>query len=111
MPHPFSAGENRMLNDTNDALGGGGSLTDQIRQIAVTGISRYVDGELSRKYPLTSGDRNITLDAEGDARPSSAPGSVPQIGAAFLSYLQDPRVLLVGAAVVASLALFFVLRK
>lgn len=100
-----------LIPDVADSLGGGGSLADSIRALAVTGLSRAIDGELSRKYPLTAGEQNRTVDADGKVRPVGAPGARPTAGAAFAGFIQNPTVMLVGVAVVASLALFFVLRK
>lgn len=58
----------------NDALGGGGSIWGSLGNIAVNGLSRAVDGALSKKYPLTSQNEIATTDAFGNVRAKGAPG-------------------------------------
>jgi len=100
-----------LIPDTADVLGGSGSILEQLQGIAVGGLSRYVDGELSKKFPLTSGQDQRTLDAQGRSRPLTAPAKPASAGAAFVGFLQNPNVVIVGVAVAAALALFFVVRK
>lgn len=96
---------------TNDALGGAGSLSDALRGIALNGLSRAIDGYAAKKYPLTYFNEPNAVDAEGNVRPRSAPGTPVTTGEAAKAALTNPLVIGVGVAVLASVALFFVLRK
>ena len=100
-----------VVPQTSDALGGGGNLAANLRGIIVGGLSRAIDGELSKKYPLTSFNERETVGAGGAVRPASAPASPGSAFDAVKGALQNPMVIGIGVAIVASLALFIALRK
>ena len=103
----------------NDALGGAGSIggsssnpfKDAVAAIAVTGLSRAVDGFLSKKFPLTSFNETETVNASGTVTPASAPSSGAGAGAGFAAAISNPVVIAVGVSLIAAVALFFALRR
>jgi len=95
----------------NDALGGAGSLLGDLRTIAVNGISRVVDGKLSKKYPLTAFNENVAVNTAGEAKPAGAPAKDASAAGAALDALKNPVVIAVLVSVAASVLLFFVLRR
>lgn len=95
----------------NDALGGGGSILQDLRVIAVNGLSRVIDGKLSRKYPLTSFNEKIVENTAGEKKPAGAPAKDTSAADAALDVLKNPVVIAVIVSVAASLLLFFVLRR
>lgn len=99
------------VNQT-DALGGEGSLAAGVRGIAVNGLSRLVDGYMSKKYPLTSLNETYGIEGGGayeatnrQARPRSAPQG--GLGASLTS----PVVLAVGGVLLVGLVLVVALRR
>lgn len=104
---------------TNDALGGAGSVggapgssfKEALQAIAVGGISRLVDGALSKKYPLTSFNEGDAVNARGEITPAGAPAAEGTATEGFLSALRNPYVIGVGVALIAALALFAALRR
>lgn len=95
----------------NDAAGGAGSISQQLLGIAVNGISRYVDGRLSAKYPLTSFNERETLNAAGQVKPASAPQQNVAATDKVASVLQNPYV--IGGVIAAAVAVIvaFAVRK
>jgi hypothetical protein len=100
----------------SDALGGEGSLSAGVRSIAVNGLSRLVDGYLSRKYPLTSLNENYAIEGGGAYEATNAPGkprSAPQPGSKIGAgtSLSSPVVLAVGGVLIVALVLVVALRR
>lgn len=95
----------------NDALGGAGSLGRGLQVLAVNGLARIIDGSLSKKYPLTSFNEKVAVNTAGEVRPAGAPAKDTSAAAAAFDALKNPVVIAVGVSVVASLLLFFVLRR
>ena len=84
---------------TNDAAGGAGSLLQSIVGLAVNGVSRALDGELSKRYPLASFNETATLDATGTVKPASAPSKDSSTLEKTTGALNNPYVIAVGSAV------------
>lgn len=99
-----------MAIQQNDAAGGAGSISQQLLGIAINGISRSVDGHLSKKYPLTSFNETLTYDTTGTLRPSSAPQKDVPATETAKTYLSNPIVIAVTASVGISIVLFVLLR-
>lgn len=99
-----------MAIQQNDAAGGAGSLTQALLGVAVNGLSRAIDGHLSKKYPLTSFNETLTYDSTGTLRPSAAPQRDVAATETAKSYLSNPVVIAVAASVGISLVLFIVLK-
>lgn len=95
----------------NDALGGSGSILQSLQVLAVNGLSRVIDGKLSRKYPLTSFNENVAVNTAGEAKPAGAPAKDASAAGAALDALKNPVVIAVVVSVAASLLLFFVLKR
>lgn len=103
----------------NDALGGAGSIggspsnpfKDALQAIAVGGLSRVIDGELSRRYPLTSFNEGNAIGAAGNVTPRAAPAEETSATAGIFAALRNPYVIGTGIALVAGLALIFALRR
>lgn len=74
----------------NDAAGGAGSIAQGLLGIAVNGLSRGIDGYLSRKYPLTSFNETLTYDATGQLRPGSAPQRDITATESLVGILENP---------------------
>lgn len=87
----------------NDAAGGAGSLKSDLLGIFVNGLSRVVDGKLSQKYPLTSFNDNVTVNAAGDIKNANAPQADPTSFAAVKPILSNPYVIAGGVALVVTL--------
>lgn len=96
---------------TNDAAGGAGSLTQQILGVAVNGISRAADGYLSRKFPLTSFNENLTYDANGNPRPASAPQTNVSATERVSGMLSNPTVVTALGVAVVGIAIYLLVRK
>lgn len=100
------------LVDTTDALGGTGSIPDNLRQIATQGLSRLIDGVLSRKYPLSSFNESQAQDASGNLVPKSAPQTQVNASRTFMELISQPAVLVgVGAVIVVGVLAFAISRK
>ena len=103
----------------NDALGGAGSIggpasnpwKDALQAIAIGGLSRVVDGELSRRYPLTSFNEGSVTTPAGDLAPRAAPATEESATAGILNALRNPYVIATGVALIAGVALIFALRR
>lgn len=95
----------------NDALGGSGSILQDLRVLAVSGLSRAIDGQLARKFPLTSFNENVVVNTAGEVRPKGAPAKDASAAGAALDALKNPVVIAVIVSVAASLLLFFVLKR
>jgi hypothetical protein len=85
----------------NDSTGGAGSLLGSILGIAVNGLSTAVDGELSKKYPLTSMNENLSVDAFGNLRPTGAPQNSVSFGQQVAGILTSPVGVALGVAFLA----------
>lgn len=99
-----------MAIQQNDAAGGAGSLTQALLGIAVNGLSRAIDGHLSKKYPLTSFNETLTYDTEGNLRPGSAPMRDVSATEYAKVQLSNPVVIAVAASVGISLVIFVLLK-
>lgn len=99
-----------MAIQQNDAAGGAGSLAQSLLGVAVNGLSRAIDGHLSKKYPLTSFNETLTYDTTGNLRPSSAPQRDVAATETAKSYLSNPVVIAIAASVGISVVLFVILR-
>lgn len=103
----------------NDALGGAGSIggassnpfKDALQAIAVGGLSRAVDGYLSRKFPLTSFNEGAAVNATGETTPRAAPAAEESATAGIFNALRNPYVIGTGIALLAGIALIFALRR
>lgn len=93
---------------TNDAAGGAGSLVQGLLGIAINGLSRAVDGKLSQKYPLTSFNENVTVNAEGEVKPRSAPAANVKATSVAAGILSNPVVMSVAAVVGLGIVAFIV---
>lgn len=100
-----------MQIQTNDALGGGGSLPQQLQGVVVGGLSRLVDGYLSKKYPLTSFNDTATVTAKGDLQPRSVAAQEPTARDKAAEFLRSPAFLIGAAALVGVAVLALILRK
>lgn len=96
---------------TNDAAGGSGSLTQSLLGIALNGLSRTVDGALSKRYPLTSFNETETYDVYGNPLPSSAPQTGVKATQKAVGFFQQPIVIGISVAVAVSLGLILILRR
>lgn len=92
-----------MAIQQNDAAGGAGSLAQGLLGIAVNGLSRVIDGSLSKKYPLTSFNENLVYNADGQIKPRSAPQANVTATEKFAGLTSNPMFLVGGAAVVLTL--------
>lgn len=92
-----------MAIQQNDAAGGAGSLAQGLLGIAVNGLSRVIDGSLSKKYPLTSFNENLVYNAEGQIKPRSAEQANVTATEKFSGLTSSPAFLIGGAAVVLTL--------
>lgn len=99
-----------MAIQQNDASGGAGSIAQQLLGVAVNGLSRAIDGHLSKKYPLTSFNETLTYDSTGTLRPSAAPQKDVPATETAKTYLSNPVVVAVGVSVGISVVLFVLLR-
>lgn len=99
-----------MAIQQNDAAGGAGSIAQQLLGVAVNGLSRAIDGHLSKKYPLTSFNETLTYDSTGTLRPSAAPQKDVPATETAKTYLSNPVVVAVGVSVGISVVLFVLLR-
>lgn len=95
----------------NDAAGGAGSLLTALQNIAINGVSRAVDGALSKKYPLTSFNDGQTVNAEGEVKPRAAPQTNVSATTTIAGALNNPVVIGAGVAIVAAIVVVLVLRK
>lgn len=100
----------------SDALGTSGSIEDGLAGIALNGLSRTVDGVLSRKYPLSSFNEPYAYEGGGQFEagapdgylvPRSAPARGGVIQSASIPWLQNPLVW-GGAAAVALIAVIII---
>ncbi len=95
-----------------DALGGGGSITPNLRDIATLGLSRIIDGHFARKYPLASFNDTGAVNTQGQLRPGAAPGSMPTgAGASLAGLLSNPTAVAIGVAAAIAILVVFVVRK
>lgn len=99
------------LVDATDALGGTGSIPTNLRDIATNGLSRFIDGYLSRKYPLTSFNEAQAVDSYGNPVTKGAPQTPVSPVNTLSGILSMPIVWGVGFAVLATLGLIIVARK
>lgn len=97
-----------MAIQQNDAAGGAGSLTSSLLGIAVNGLSRAIDGTLAKKFPLTSFNENLTVNAQGETKPASAPQANVTATQTAAGLLANPFVLAGGAAVLVTLIIVVV---
>ena len=100
-----------MLADYTDSLGGGGSLMDSLQSIATNGLSRAIDGYLSKEYPLTSFNENQAVDAYGNPLPVGAPQTAISSATTFSQILKQPVVLGVLGAVALTVVVLVVARR
>lgn len=96
---------------TQDALGGSGSIADALKLIAVNGLARAVDGYASKKYPLTSFNETLTVNAEGEVKPSSAPQANISATQSLRSFFANPFTLAIGGAAIIGLIVLVAVRK
>lgn len=96
---------------TQDALGGSGSIADALKLIAVNGLARAVDGYASKKYPLTSFNETLTVNAEGEVKPSSAPQANVSATQSLRSFFSNPVTLAIGGAAFITVLVILVTRK
>lgn len=100
-----------MLADFTDALGGTGSISDSLQAIATNGLSRALDGYLSKKYPLTSFNENQLVDAYGNPLPAGSPQTAISPFTSFGSIFKQPVVLGVLFAGAITLAIVLAVRR
>lgn len=99
-----------MAIQQNDAAGGAGSISQNLLSVAVNGLSRAIDGHLSKKYPLTSFNETLTYDTTGTLRPGSAPQRNITAGETAQGLLSNPVVVAVGVSVGISVLILVVLK-
>lgn len=90
----------------NDAAGGAGSIAQGLLGIAVNGLSRGIDGYLSKKYPLTSFNETLTYDSQGNLRPGSAPQRDITATESLSDFLSNPLTKAVGLSLGIGLLIF-----
>jgi hypothetical protein len=94
----------------NDAAGGAGSLSQSLLGVAVNGLSRAIDGALSKKYPLTSFNENLTYNSAGQLKPASAPMKNVSATETAKGMLSSPLAIGIGVAIAGTLLILIVLK-
>lgn len=89
----------------NDAAGGAGSITQALLGVAVNGLSRAIDGSLSKKYPLTSFNENLVYNAEGQIKPRSAEQANVTATEKLGGIASNPLVIVGGVAILLTLVI------
>lgn len=96
----------------NDALGGGGSLNGSLKEIAVNGLSRAIDGYFSKKYPLASTNDRATVNAQGQTVSAAAPQPTTSSAASSVAaFFTNPVTVAVGIAAGLAIVVALVLRR
>lgn len=98
------------LVDTTDAMGGTGSIPDNLRTIATSGLSRFVDGFLSRQFPLTSFNEPQAVDAYGNLLPKGAP-QTPVVAAKTFADIVSQPIVIAGILVTVAVVALAVIRR
>lgn len=88
---------------SNDALGGSGSIPQSLWNIAVNGLNKAIDGQLSQKYPLASFNTTVTTTAGGQVKPSAAPQQTQSPVGQVLEFFKSPTGIAIGVSVVIGL--------
>jgi hypothetical protein len=83
---------------SNDSLGGGGSISPTVRDVAIGGLSRLVDGVLAKKFPLGSFNETQTTTTTGKNAPAGAPQATANIRTSLAGFFTSP--LILGAAAI-----------
>ncbi len=94
----------------NDAAGGAGSLQTSLLGVMVNGLSRVVDGEMSRRYPLTSFNETLTYNTAGELKPGSAPMKNVTATESAKGLLSNPLAIGVGVAIAGTLVVLLMLK-
>jgi hypothetical protein len=96
---------------SNDELGGSGSISPSLWDVAVNGLSRTIDGELSKKYPLTSFNQNYAYTADGTPIYVGAPQQLQSGGARLGSLIKSPVGIAIGVSLLIGLVVLIASRR
>lgn len=98
------------LPTENDAAGGAGSIPRDLLGILTSGVSRVADSYLSRKYPLTSGQNQVTQTAQGEIKPAAAPQQNTSATAVAASFFDKPEVKYTAIAIAAAVGVLIIVK-